>query len=237
MGLGDNFEATRNQILIMDQLPSVAKAYSMVVEVENRRSLQGLALETSDNDVMQTRTYQENPGNGNASGYRRRKDKTHLKCFHYGKWLRLKTGGNSGKPRIGSVNNVKYQETPLECNGADVNFNDFIEFAGNISSELSINAFYSDNGSWIIDSGASVHVYGDAKFSSSINNMFMPTILKLSDNSVKTVNAFGNVKFQNNFILYDCLYLPSFKYNLMSVSRITKSANIHVIFFPVFCAL
>ncbi|XP_019262722.1 PREDICTED: uncharacterized protein LOC109240523 [Nicotiana attenuata] len=41
MGLNDNFEQARSQILLMPSLPSIDKAYAMVVQEESRKSFTG----------------------------------------------------------------------------------------------------------------------------------------------------------------------------------------------------
>uniref|UniRef100_A0A2C9WEK4 Retrotransposon gag domain-containing protein n=1 Tax=Manihot esculenta TaxID=3983 RepID=A0A2C9WEK4_MANES len=41
MGLNDSYDHVKNQILIMDPLPSVNKAYSMVLQVEKQRQVNG----------------------------------------------------------------------------------------------------------------------------------------------------------------------------------------------------
>lgn len=40
MGLNESYDAIRSQILVMDTLPSLNKAYSMVLRVEKQRSVQ-----------------------------------------------------------------------------------------------------------------------------------------------------------------------------------------------------
>jgi len=41
MKLNDGYESIRGQILLMDPLPSVSKAYSMIVRVETQRNVTG----------------------------------------------------------------------------------------------------------------------------------------------------------------------------------------------------
>ncbi|GAA0175802.1 hypothetical protein LIER_28907 [Lithospermum erythrorhizon] len=52
MGLREEYDTIRNQILLMDPLPSVAKTYSMISDVEKRRVVQGNVVELVDNAVM-----------------------------------------------------------------------------------------------------------------------------------------------------------------------------------------
>ncbi|GAA0173130.1 hypothetical protein LIER_26809 [Lithospermum erythrorhizon] len=94
MGLGDKYDAIMNQIFLMDLLPTVAKTYSMVSEVEKRRVLQSTALEEADNTVMQIKNYTENRQQvvAGRGGFRRREDKSHLKCENYGRIVHVKAG-------------------------------------------------------------------------------------------------------------------------------------------------
>ena len=51
MGLNESYNAIRGQILLMNPLPDVAKAYSSIVQEEKQRSL-GAARETTENSAM-----------------------------------------------------------------------------------------------------------------------------------------------------------------------------------------
>jgi hypothetical protein len=51
MGLNESYSAIRGQILLMNPLPDVAKAYSSIVQEEKQRSL-GAARETTENSAM-----------------------------------------------------------------------------------------------------------------------------------------------------------------------------------------
>lgn len=56
MGLNDIYDSVRNIILVIDPLPYVNKAYSMVLRVEKQRNVQINVFENLDNSVMLTRT-------------------------------------------------------------------------------------------------------------------------------------------------------------------------------------
>ncbi|RVW61736.1 hypothetical protein CK203_065076 [Vitis vinifera] len=51
MGLNESYNAIRGQILLMNPLPDVAKAYSSIVQEEKQRSL-GATRETTENSAM-----------------------------------------------------------------------------------------------------------------------------------------------------------------------------------------
>ncbi|KAH6819786.1 hypothetical protein C2S53_010169 [Perilla frutescens var. hirtella] len=48
MGLNDSYEAIRNQILILDPLPTVSQAYSMVLQVEDQKEVSSFYPELTD---------------------------------------------------------------------------------------------------------------------------------------------------------------------------------------------
>lgn len=54
MGLDENYDHTRNQTLLMEPLPSVNKAYSMVLRVEKQREVHSV-FDQENNNVMMVR--------------------------------------------------------------------------------------------------------------------------------------------------------------------------------------
>ena len=83
--------------------------------------------------------------------------------------------------------------------------------------------------SWIIDSGATRHVYHDrTKFlnlSETLNqSVSLPTGL-----GVKIIGT-GQVKINENLILNNVLYIPDFRLNLISVSQMTRDLGYRVAF-------
>ena len=56
MGLNDSFDHIRNQIMLMDPLPSVNKAYSMVLRVEKQRQVQMFFKDNIGNSFMFVRS-------------------------------------------------------------------------------------------------------------------------------------------------------------------------------------
>ncbi|GAA0162379.1 hypothetical protein LIER_18484 [Lithospermum erythrorhizon] len=140
------------------------------------------------------------------SGFKKRKDKSHLKCGFCGKTRHVKAscfrlvgfpkwwGNNKGnnsfnKPRS-TMNNVDYQEqgdadTPLDHAEEVVNFANYEEFAGNFCANLS-NAN------------------------------------ELPDDTVRIVKSGGDVKLSNIITLLDYLFVPTFNYNLLSDTRYQK---------------
>ncbi|KAL0315223.1 UNVERIFIED_CONTAM: hypothetical protein Scaly_2876000 [Sesamum calycinum] len=57
MGLDESFENIRNQILIMEPLPNVSKAYAIVLWVERQREVSSAYGNSSQNMAMQAKFY------------------------------------------------------------------------------------------------------------------------------------------------------------------------------------
>ncbi|KAL0403960.1 UNVERIFIED_CONTAM: hypothetical protein Sradi_2036800 [Sesamum radiatum] len=56
MGLSETFDHMRDQLLVMDPVPSVNKAYSMILRVEKQREVHMEGSDTIDNVVMHVKT-------------------------------------------------------------------------------------------------------------------------------------------------------------------------------------
>ena len=77
-----------------------------------------------------------------------------------------------------------------------------------------IFCFYSvHNTNWIIDSGASDHMTYDHKLFESLT--------ELPNGDKVAVTHKGNVKVLDEILLLDVLYVPGFKYNLISVLKLS----------------
>ncbi|KHN12558.1 hypothetical protein glysoja_031294, partial [Glycine soja] len=47
----------------------------------------------------------------------------------------------------------------------------------------------------------------------------------------------GTVKFSQNFIIHDVLFVPEFKFNLLSISKLFFSLKYILIFYDFFCTI
>ena len=91
---------------------------------------------------------------------------------------------------------------------------------------------YSPSSSWVIDSGASSHMSG-------INSLFHNHYLikhniVLADGSTRLVLGKCVIHPIQSLSLFDSLYMPSFPFNLLFVSQLTKSFQYSIILSPNF---
>lgn len=59
----------------------------------------------------------------------------------------------------------------------------------------------------------------------------------LPDGSSKIITHTGQANLNQNLILTDVLYVPSFKYNLLSIAHLTQTCHLKCVFFPTYCLL
>ncbi|OIT03013.1 hypothetical protein A4A49_57631, partial [Nicotiana attenuata] len=84
----------------------------------------------------------------------------------------------------------------------------------------SCKCFESKNDFWIIDSGASNHMTFNKTALSNITTLPYPVLISLPNGYKVKVFQFGDVILNSEIILHKVLYVPSFKYNLISVNSL-----------------
>ncbi|XP_070049496.1 uncharacterized protein [Nicotiana tomentosiformis] len=72
---------------------------------------------------------------------------------------------------------------------------------------------------WIIDSGASEHMCFDSNAFISLTPLFVSLHINLLDSSRITITHIGKIFILPNYVLERVLYVPTFRYNLLSVNR------------------
>nr|KYP57023.1 Retrovirus-related Pol polyprotein from transposon TNT 1-94 [Cajanus cajan] len=89
---------------------------------------------------------------------------------------------------------------------------------------------------WILDSGATDHVSSSlTNFSSYIT--INPIVVKLPTGQHLVATHSGTVKFTESFFLTDVLYIPSFTFNLISISKLVSSLKCELIFYLNSCVI
>jgi Flp pilus assembly protein protease CpaA len=75
---------------------------------------------------------------------------------------------------------------------------------------------------------------GSISFLTTITTV-VSTQVKLPNGQFAAVTHIGTVRISNDLILTDVLCIPSFSFNLLSASKLTKSLCCCLIFFASFC--
>nr|TKR89916.1 hypothetical protein D5086_0000238510 [Populus alba] len=93
-----------------------------------------------------------------------------------------------------------------------------------------------DNHNWIIDSGATDHITSSSELLNENKDCSLPPVLLPSGDKADII-AKGSLPLNSVYYLHDVLSVPTFKVDLMSVSRLTRSLNCSVTFLPYWCIL
>lgn len=101
-------------------------------------------------------------------------------------------------------------------------------FHSSTTNQLSIPSLHNlkgiNNSDWLLDIGATDHVFHSKLFFTRLN-CIKPIIARLSNGASITTSFSGSIHFPYNFYLHDVLYIPSFYTNLIFMSKLTSSLN------------
>ena len=87
---------------------------------------------------------------------------------------------------------------------------------------------------WILDSGATDHMVHSLQFFTSITSIVHISV-KLLNGDMAKVTHIGTVKLSSTLTLENVLCIPTFSFNLVSISKLTQSPSCCCIFLSHFC--
>ena len=96
---------------------------------------------------------------------------------------------------------------------------------------VSNHPILSSTNYWIVDLGAFKHICSHARafiFLKPIKN----ANVTLPNHTSISFQFCGDIQLNSHLILTDILFVPQFKYNLLSMSDLTKASHLTVTFFP-----
>ncbi|GAA0186456.1 hypothetical protein LIER_33744 [Lithospermum erythrorhizon] len=98
----------------------------------------------------------------------------------------------------------------------------FDHFAGSIVSKSYLSDMHIME-CWIIDSGASTHMCNNLSRFSVWHKLKQGVSMNLSDNTTKEIEYAANINLHGNIVLKNYLFVPSFKYNLLSINKASET--------------
>ena len=88
---------------------------------------------------------------------------------------------------------------------------------------------------WIVDSGASDHMTGDASLLMNLKNYQDGHTVRIADGFVSKVKGIGSTKISNSLILNSVLLIPTIDCNFLSNTKLTHEENCIAIFVHNLC--
>jgi hypothetical protein len=107
-------------------------------------------------------------------------------------------------------------------------------FASSLSLTQQSSLTNSTKTSWIIDTGVTDHMICSMSLFTSITSAVSKSV-RLPNGQYASVTHIGTIKISESFVLIDVLCIPSFSFNLISVSKLIKNLQCCVIFLSKFC--
>ena len=261
MGLNETYTHARGQVLLMEPIPPISKVYAMLTQEETQRSIgldtfsqtdQSNSLAMASRDDQKKFKPKEHPMCTHCKMLGHTVDKCYkIHGYPPGYKFKPKTQANAvessgtggmvevSNPALSSlsseqihqiINHLSTQLTTTAQASGDVNLTSFQTGLNGL-----VNSIHSqDNsiiGSWILDSGATRHICAKKCLFLRLRSLKNSTVT-LPNSIVIPVHFIGDVQLNSNLVLYNVLYVPSFKFNLISVSAITKESHVTISFFP-----
>ncbi|OMO88956.1 Integrase, catalytic core [Corchorus capsularis] len=212
-GLNESYSTVKTQILLMDPLPLLNKAFSLVLQQE--RSIQSIHV-----NVLAVK--------GNSSSFVPKKfvnsNKKPMSPYQFTKeqYEQLMTMIQSNSVPSHHVNATVALQKPSDSSYGNISYPYSV-----LNPKISLHVFTNPRNAtsdWIIDTGATDHItctFDSFKTYRPVNNVFVG----LPNNTKVQVTHIGTVQFNDSLILFDVLYVPDFTFNLVSVGKLTSDLH------------
>ncbi|KAL2241477.1 UNVERIFIED_CONTAM: Retrovirus-related Pol polyprotein from transposon TNT 1-94 [Sesamum indicum] len=266
VGLNTVYDQARSQILLLEPLPSVTKAYSMLIRMEKQMQMNMSGLEMNSGTAFQVKT----------QSFKKKTmvDKRHLFCDHCQRtghskdtcfkihgvpdWYkemtdqRRKTGGRGRGFVAAATTEQGVTKTEGICNISDIVRTEMkrlihdeipldplkVNFAQlDDFAGTSMNSTCVIFGSWIIDSGATSHICGDIRLFQSFTAPTHSLTIHLPNGQTQVVSHVGSVTISPDITLTNVLHIPTFSVNLLSVRQLCQAMPVEFRFLKSHCIL
>ncbi|RVW86509.1 Retrovirus-related Pol polyprotein from transposon RE2 [Vitis vinifera] len=233
IGLRPDLEPIRDQILGSSSVPSLNDVFARLLRISSTQTLPSDS--TSDSSVLVSQT----TSRGGRSGTRGRGQRPHCTyCNKLGHTRDRCYQLHGRPPRIAHM--AQSSDSPLpqppsssasQTSQASIAS---VDQPGNASACLTHT---SSLGPWILDSGASDHLFGNKDLFSSITTTSALPTVTLANGSQTVAKGIGLALPLPSLPLTSVLYTPECPFNLISISKITRTLNCSITFSDKFVTL
>ncbi|KAJ9708908.1 hypothetical protein PVL29_000753 [Vitis rotundifolia] len=230
IGLRPDLEPVRDQILGSSSVPSLDDVFARLLRISSTQTLPFDS--TSDSSVLVSQT----SSRGGRSGTRGKGQRPHCTyCNKLGHTRDRCYQLHGRPPRTAHV--AQSSDSPLPqppSSSASQASVASVAQPGNASACLTHT---SSLGSWILDSGASDHLSGNKDLFSSITTTSALPNVTLANGSQTVAKGIGLALPLPSLPLTSVLYTPECPFNLISISKITRTLNCSITFSDKFVTL
>ena len=97
--------------------------------------------------------------------------------------------------------------------------------------------FLSSSSTWVIDSGVTDHMTDNSSLYTTFQSYLATSTVSLADGSTSCVLGSGTIHSTSLITLTPVMSLPQFSFNLISMSKLTRTLNCSISFFPEYCLI
>jgi len=266
-GLDEVYKAQRSQILIMQPLPCVETACSVLQQEELQREVldeeihEASALCGKKHEALFSKGSEERCSHCGNKGHVKERywqiigyPTWHLKGKKQSQKKFFKNNSRSVQGRTAAnVESASYKSSdgglslttqqieqllkllPNSSKASTESEDDDVEqsFAGNVYCSCAATRTTA----WIIDTGATDHMTPMCTNLLHMQECKDHVNINLPDGSVARITHKGQVRLANDLVLKNTLCVPSFRFNLLSVSKLVEDNNCIAMFYPKFCLI
>nr|XP_033512411.1 uncharacterized protein LOC117277104 [Nicotiana tomentosiformis]XP_033512412.1 uncharacterized protein LOC117277104 [Nicotiana tomentosiformis] len=248
-GLNESYEQAHRQILMKTIESNLNQAYAMIVEDESQRS-QPFPPLTGKIDPMAMHVGRGQPYKGKKPYMQCEycNMKGHLKenCYKLigypadfkakNKFVVNNTIGNNVVDKRSQAVEGEVANEPAKGGYffTEEQYNQILDMLnGNkdvVAPQVNLagiaTSFMADLGTteWIVDSGASHHIIASHNTLTDVSELSSKEEVHLPNGAKSNITHIGIVEFLESMKAKDVLYVPDFRYNLLSVSKLTKKS-------------
>ncbi|KAL0407843.1 UNVERIFIED_CONTAM: Retrovirus-related Pol polyprotein from transposon RE2 [Sesamum radiatum] len=204
MGLHDSFNNERSQILMLDPLPDIEKAFSMVCTVEKQRAV-----------------HNELEANSGHMAYQMTEIKRKRKAVAANVEIREEGSAKTSSQNITEIvaEVLKVMQKNIVATNPLTSYANYAQFDEEFASNTVIPTGINEN-CWIIDTGAMNHVCSNIDLFQTHAKLSSPHYIHLPDGSKRLVQYTGIVNLNNEITLENVLFVPQFSVNLLPIPLI-----------------
>lgn len=262
MGLNESFSQIRTQLLLMEPEPSITRAFSLVAqEVEQRNSSVTPTISSINATALLVKNFSSSRSSIANNKRRDRPVCTHCglqghvidRCYKlhgYPPGYRSQSTTTVQPPAdsipkseasgLSSFSTAQCQDmlvmlqSHLTKEKEDSSKTSGTSHVASICTTLFVSNVSSNT--WILDSGATAHIFFSKESFISLKPIDGASVTLPNETRIK-VDYCGDVQLSQDILLQDVLYIPSFRFNLISVGVLSSKLPIIVKFVDGSCFL
>jgi len=228
-GLHENYESVMSNILSASDIPSAEDLIRRLTRLPGPKGLGGNMSHTD----MESSAFVSNFAGRGGRGLSRRGGRggrpqcTYCKRFgHYEKSVNVAQSIDNGNTKKNVISDEEYKSY-IQFKASQASSSATIAHTGNSTVCLSQS---SSVGPWILDPGDSDHVAGNPSLLSKITQPKIPHHITIVDGSKAKASGVGQATPLPSLNLDYVLFVFNCPFNLIYVSRLTKSLNCSITF-------